>query len=768
MEKEFDENDLLVSESVGSPELGLYEALQTQFLEDINITGVGSPYLYENSAESLEGDYGYRVISIIEEPEFETVSMTDRINELREKGVDESYIDGIYESSNAYSVISEDEAISDDTRIYLSNLDASDLVNVSIVMDYQTELDIPRVNLDISGHLPMFSMNAEMERITKIQQRATLFQNEQASIVEYIENNGGEVDEQLWVVNGISAIVSVEMAYELSNRVDVRRLMINTAPETTDVYFEEARNVTQTEYFRVPHGGSVYQGDRKSYRSECEDILVAVIDPDYFNEQHFALREMGAGQPRVYETYDCSSGNCISGQLNSSATGDHGTRMVGILTQDLYDAQDPYYLSNTDRLRRSGIASEASVILINSDGYIANEIQAAILENVDFISASIGNKGVGRDCNGDGDIGIGGDACELQCPDLDRARGQDLVSLAVNDAFNAGIFTVTSAGNNGDSCCCNNQVLAPGSGPTTFCVGAYEANDDDPITDFDTTGLIKSYSAKGPTLDGRRKPDIAAPTNLLYVMEEDPNYLYGPNAYAGGSHSSGTSSATPVVAGAAVNFKDWFIEKFGYVQANNPGMIFVNMLNFGDRKNVSTSGRTVFDVKYGAGRLRMRLPNQEGMDAPWRWATGQVTMEDGDVVTRYMGPALMPWTPINDDVNLMKLALWWPEYNVGAGQTNAMISVDLCRYDNGNWICDTHTSNGDQKIHFIYDDNESNFSYFAGGLPYKFRINADNIPDGETRTVYWSYFWEDLDRDDATNGPCYSCGYGDPDYLFYR
>ncbi len=69
------------------------------------------------------------------------------------------------------------------------------------------------------------------------------------------------------------------------------------------------------------------------------------------------------------------------------------------------------------------------------------------------------------------------------------------------------------------------------------------------------------------------------------------------------------------------------------------------------------------------------------------------------------------------------------------------------------------------RIQDIY--NEANFDDFVGGKPYKLVITADFVPAGKERTIYWSYFWEDLDRDD-TDGPCYSCGSGDDLYLFYR
>ena len=73
----------------------------------------------------------------------------------------------------------------------------------------------------------------------------------------------------------------------------------------------------------------------------------------------------------------------------------------------------------------------------------------------------------------------------------------------------------------------------PGDARGSFSVGA-----------FDVTSLLpESYSSEGPTDDGRLKPDIAAPTNVL-ITPGDPE-SDAVNA------CGGTSCAAPHVGGAA-------------------------------------------------------------------------------------------------------------------------------------------------------------------------------------------------------------------------
>jgi subtilisin family serine protease len=111
------------------------------------------------------------------------------------------------------------------------------------------------------------------------------------------------------------------------------------------------------------------------------------------------------------------------------------------------------------------------------------------------------------------------------CPGVE---GCDLDSLrpAIAGLRAAGIFFAAAAGNSGPSC----RTVADPPAPytETFTVGA-----------VDEDGVVTSFSSRGPTPDGRVKPDIMAPgANVLSAMPDD---TYGP--------LDGTSMATPHVAG---------------------------------------------------------------------------------------------------------------------------------------------------------------------------------------------------------------------------
>ncbi len=146
---------------------------------------------------------------------------------------------------------------------------------------------------------------------------------------------------------------------------------------------------------------------------------------------------------------------------------------------------------------------------------------------------------------------------------------QDPLCQAVEQAWQAGIVVVVSAGNEGrnDSAGTNGYgtITAPGNDPYVITVGAMNTmNTPDRTDDIPT-----SYSSKGPTLfDQVVKPDLVAPGNLIVSLYTAPETLNQENpgnevpysvyqTDGSGAPSpnyfvlSGTSMAAPMVSGTA-------------------------------------------------------------------------------------------------------------------------------------------------------------------------------------------------------------------------
>jgi serine protease AprX len=111
--------------------------------------------------------------------------------------------------------------------------------------------------------------------------------------------------------------------------------------------------------------------------------------------------------------------------------------------------------------------------------------------------------------------------------------GQDPVSLAVNQAVDAGIVMVVSAGNDGPT---QYTIGSPAAAVKAITVGA--------IRDPARLGwALASFSSRGPTADGRTKPNLVAPGVSLTAAQAGTEDGYVTH--------SGTSASAPLIAGVA-------------------------------------------------------------------------------------------------------------------------------------------------------------------------------------------------------------------------
>jgi hypothetical protein len=165
-------------------------------------------------------------------------------------------------------------------------------------------------------------------------------------------------------------------------------------------------------------------------------------------------------------------------------------------------------------------------------------------------------------------------------------------------AGNQEMVTLFAAGNNGSGA---NTVGAPGTAKNVITVGAAEgvqafgAADgcDTPDAEADSANDIVGFSSRGPTDDGRRKPEIVAPgthiSGMLWQQTTstagigNDNSLFRNDGVCGGpaggyfpttsqffTASSGTSHSTPAVAGGAALIRQRFIN--GGILPPSPAM----------------------------------------------------------------------------------------------------------------------------------------------------------------------------------------------------
>ena len=120
------------------------------------------------------------------------------------------------------------------------------------------------------------------------------------------------------------------------------------------------------------------------------------------------------------------------------------------------------------------------------------------------------------------------------------------------------------------------SILEPATSPHVFTVGAICWQNSS----------LEPYSSRGPTIDGRVKPDLAAPSAVSSAQ-------YGPFSACATSAFTGTSSSAPHVAGAAALWK-------GLLPLST-----VDDLRTMLQADAADLGAFGIDSTYGAGRLRL-------------------------------------------------------------------------------------------------------------------------------------------------------------------
>jgi len=214
----------------------------------------------------------------------------------------------------------------------------------------------------------------------------------------------------------------------------------------------------------------------------------------------------------------------------------HGTHVASIIAGSGKSSAGLY----------KGIASKASLMdikVLNKQGSgrlsdtIAG-IEYAVINNADVISMSLG--------------------AIIPC------NGLDATSLASDVAVKKGIVVVVAAGNSGPL---PGTIGSPGCAREVITVGAVDHLDK-----------IAVFSSRGPTLDGRVKPDIVAPGVLITAAKSGGGYTI----------MSGTSMSTPMVSGVVA-----------LILSKNPGLSPEQIKNvlketakdLGEDKNIQGAGR---------------------------------------------------------------------------------------------------------------------------------------------------------------------------------
>ncbi len=232
--------------------------------------------------------------------------------------------------------------------------------------------------------------------------------------------------------------------------------------------------------------------------SGTDSILICVMDSG-FDLSHEVFSRID-----VRVQYDFVDHDSVTSFQPGDPPGqdEHGTLVLGAIAGyhwgDLigpaWGAQ--YLLAKTEIIDRE--------IRIEEDNWVAG-IEWADREGADIVSSSLGYI--------------------LWYPPDSLDGESALCTRAADIAASNGVVVVNCAGNSGYG-----GLIAPADGDSVITVGA-----------VDLWGNIAGFSSRGPTADGRIKPDLVAPGVNVHTVSYSSSYGY--------SKQYGTSFSTPLVAG---------------------------------------------------------------------------------------------------------------------------------------------------------------------------------------------------------------------------
>jgi subtilisin family serine protease len=268
-----------------------------------------------------------------------------------------------------------------------------------------------------------------------------------------------------------------------------------------------------------------------------EGVVVGVLDSG-FNLFHTAFSEID-----VLDMYDFLMDDPDPSQQEGDPPGQavHGTAVLSIIGAH----EDGIY---------SGGAPGASFLLAKtedtSDEYEAEEdywvegLEWLEAGGADIVSSSLGY---------------------IEWYDFEDLDGNTAVTtIAADIAASRGMPVFNAVGNEGPG---EGTLIAPADGDSVMAVGA-----------VDSQGIITGFSSRGPTADGRIKPDVTA-RGAWTVFVAD--------AATGYSSGNGTSFATPLVSSAAALL----------LQAH-PEWTSLDVM---DALRATASGSASPDIEYGWG-----------------------------------------------------------------------------------------------------------------------------------------------------------------------
>lgn len=321
-------------------------------------------------------------------------------------------------------------------------------------------------------------------------------------------------EDQLEEIKELSFVEKIETVRSLSiqrnNEAGFNPLSVFEAMQAANVEvttFDYGESLTQAQLSEIPtvHDAGI----------TGKDVIVGFLDSGFKWKDHPALSQLDVIDEFDFVFNDNNTAN--EDGIDASSQHNHGTRVFSIA-------------AGFDEGNLIGPAYEASFLLAKTE-YVPTEKNVeednyvAALEWMEGLGVDVTSSSVGYDQFDPGETSYTYD---------DMNGNTTKVTQAENLSFDRGVVSITSAGNEGPSL---ESLTAPADAFNIITVGSVNPSNS-----------VNGFSSRGPTADGRTKPEVVAQGSSIYGAST------GKNSYSSGNQ--GTSYSAPIVAGVAALLLD--------------------------------------------------------------------------------------------------------------------------------------------------------------------------------------------------------------------